>query len=551
MPALPFPNPIQTSPSSDSTSGGGFSGPTCPPIITISNICGQISRVSCSCVNSGPKNPISPAGWETIEVGEEGSGGYTGGGTYPNGGTTLNPTTQTVTLGGGPSSWSPPYYSYTGYMELRLNCSDGSYHVIDTWNTQAGGPSRNLISQTTNPCGASSPPPNLGDKDTPEKCSQAASANSSYNISWNCQTFLEDSCTEKTDIVYREDANSDLANMLDQIKAFFVSSKTSEITPEVRKQLTITRLRNTITLGGHLAADAIKSVIAQIDSIVDAEGKIIVNSRNLYNLNIPNGGDNITTLFGTMSKKDYIIQLLKAADKSVTNTINAGGKPLRDLLEASGKSNLTGPTVEGLDKASILRKRALARKAGKIGGVILAIGQISDALADGDLTADDILNLLKAGLPTAPECVVSDPSKPREVDPDVQWLMDQVDQLNDYNDPYSKPPKSLDDTIDEFLGPDRNGPFRSQFFIPRPNSQNGNVLDGSIPTPSIIYNNNLLNNNMGFPSISFPSVSIPKSPDDDIIIIDDPGWDRSPVITSPGFPSPPESEPIYYPFRQN
>ena len=145
-----------------------------------------MSNPNCNCVNLGPKNPITPAGWETIEVGSDGYGGYTGGGSYPNGGTTLNPTTQTVTLGGGPSSWSPPYYYYTGYMQLRLNCSDGSYHVIDTWNTQEGGPSRNLISQTMNPCGASSPPPTLPTNGDPAACFAAAAANPDYRIGLSC-----------------------------------------------------------------------------------------------------------------------------------------------------------------------------------------------------------------------------------------------------------------------------------------------------------------------------------------------------------------------------
>lgn len=151
---------------------------------------------NCNCVNLGPRNPNNPTGWEVIEVGEDGSGGYTG--NYPRGTTNIDPTTQTVTLNSLPSSWNPPYYGYTGFLQLRLNCSDGSYTILDSWTSQNGQPTdtddprnsggiRNFISsQTLNPCGASSPPPVLPTTNDPAACFAAASANPSYRIGLSC-----------------------------------------------------------------------------------------------------------------------------------------------------------------------------------------------------------------------------------------------------------------------------------------------------------------------------------------------------------------------------
>jgi hypothetical protein len=66
--------------------------------------------------------------------------------------------------------------------------------------------------------------------------------------------------------------------------------------------------------------------------------------------------------------------------------------------------------------------------------------------------------------------------------------------------------------------------------------------------PSVVRNNQLLYSNNGFPSTSFPVLKVPK--------------EESGIITSPGFPTPPEGmpisgpgfptpEPIYYPFTRN
>jgi hypothetical protein len=70
----------------------------------------------------------------------------------------------------------------------------------------------------------------------------------------------------------------------------------------------------------------------------------------------------------------------------------------------------------------------------------------------------------------------------------------------------------------------------------------------SSPSSSFMSNNNQLNQNYGFPSTSFPVIKVPKQ--------------ESGIITSPGFPTPPEGtpisgpgfptpEPIYYPFTRN
>jgi hypothetical protein len=42
-----------------------------------------------------------------------------------------------------PSSWTPPTYSYNGYMELQRNCGDG-WATEQQWTTRNGGPTQSL-----------------------------------------------------------------------------------------------------------------------------------------------------------------------------------------------------------------------------------------------------------------------------------------------------------------------------------------------------------------------------------------------------------------------
>jgi len=80
-----------------------------------------------------PDNPVdppeccsSPEGccqWRIIEVGDNV--------TYQSGGPGTSP----------PSSWTPPSYSYEGYMELQTNCN-GTWTTQSQWTTINGGPTQ-------------------------------------------------------------------------------------------------------------------------------------------------------------------------------------------------------------------------------------------------------------------------------------------------------------------------------------------------------------------------------------------------------------------------
>jgi hypothetical protein len=87
-----------------------------------------------------------------------------------------------VTLNDLPGSFTPPSYAYTGYMSLRIFCSNGTSFAIDNWTTINGGPAHTLSNSAQNSCGASTNPPNTSTIDNPTSCSSIAAANPSYNI---------------------------------------------------------------------------------------------------------------------------------------------------------------------------------------------------------------------------------------------------------------------------------------------------------------------------------------------------------------------------------
>jgi hypothetical protein len=89
---------------------------------------------------------ITPTSWSLAEVGSSGSGG-TG---YGSGGVSASGPDFVLT-GLGPS-FTPEYYSYTGYLRLEVTCSDGSKQTIDSWTTIDGGPTRSFNHTYSNPC---------------------------------------------------------------------------------------------------------------------------------------------------------------------------------------------------------------------------------------------------------------------------------------------------------------------------------------------------------------------------------------------------------------
>ncbi len=48
-----------------------------------------------------------------------------------------------------PASWTPPYYSYPGFMELQMKCGDGDWQTVQQWTTQDGEPTTIFNSPNT------------------------------------------------------------------------------------------------------------------------------------------------------------------------------------------------------------------------------------------------------------------------------------------------------------------------------------------------------------------------------------------------------------------
>jgi len=512
-------------------SNGGFTPPQCP-IETTTTKCEPITITSCNCVNSGPRNPISPAGWQTIEVGEDGQGGYAGGtgdASYPNGVSTLNPTTQMVTLGGGPSSWAPPYYEYTGYMELRLNCSDGSYHVIDSWHTRQGGPSRNLISQAMNPCGTQGPIEDVSGRDEND-CNNARTAFPDYNISYNCTSITVDQCEDIT------------------------TTDFTDATPELKDGVGLDKLLQLAAAGAPLSA---QQTIFKGGRLVTAVQTKLMNimldnpPKDLYGLSRP---DVIKKLYDNLDW-DKIAETYKAGPggkgainvvwkniDSISDDVQLRNK-WKELAEAAFEKAkpLAQEAIDNLDNlpanqkaafgkrlADFLAKHPTLLKCSRYGAGALGIALfLSDALEASELGSSDEITW---------NCPPNPGGNNTGTTGSGGGLTPQGDGTF----------KSPNGTIVPRFNP--NGGSRSQFGPP----SSSNTLDmnklNNTQIPSVVRNNQLLHSNDGFPTTSFPVLKTVK--------------EESGIITSPGFPTPPEGmpisgpgfptpEPIYYPFTRN
>jgi len=89
---------------------------------------------------------LTPTGWSLAEVGSTGTDDYG----YGSGG--VSDSGENFVLNGLGSSFTPPSFSYTGYLRLVVTCSDGSKQTIDSWTTINGGPARSFPNTYPNPC---------------------------------------------------------------------------------------------------------------------------------------------------------------------------------------------------------------------------------------------------------------------------------------------------------------------------------------------------------------------------------------------------------------
>jgi hypothetical protein len=507
MPILPFQDPLIQSndPPGVGEGGGGFSPPQCP-ITTTRTVCEPATTTSCSCINSGPKNPVAPSSWRLTEVGDSGTGGYDYiGGWRSSTTTSYDPTTQTATLNGAPSSWNPPYpYGYTGYMRLILNCSDGSSHVLDSWTTINGHPTSNpggshpIISSTMNPCGTQGPIEDVSGRDE-AGCNNARTAFPDYNISWNCVTSTEESCSEVTDTTYVE------AVMAGMFGGLFGAAKPTLSNAERIKYLS-EMLKN---FKGYDLSDKVAGY-----KEIYTNGKLTA-LKPIFTAKPDNMSDLAWRTYKTLTNK-----AVDELNKEVLN-YTSGGKP----------SELLKKILSNTDES-----KAVLKKIGK-GATIAGILAILIFGSDEPLDAA-IIDIL-----TDPNSVG---------DGEIRWECPDVGGNNtgDTTGGVGNPDGSIGLPNGKQVSPSYNGsPSRSKFFYNNNSSININSLNNSSTTSSsFMSNNNQLNQNYGFPSTSFPVLKVPKQ--------------ESGIITSPGFPTPPEGmpisgpgfptpEPIYYPFTRN
>jgi hypothetical protein len=386
MPILPFPElPKPPSPvggtGSCVTGGGGFSPPQCP-ITTTRTVCEPKTVTSCSCINGGPKNPISPASWSVSEVGSDGSSNIG----YEAGSTTYNPTTQTVTLDGIPSSYNPPAYYYTGYMRLTLTCSDGSSHVLDSWTTNNGHPtddptgSHSLQSSFPNPCGASSSSPDLGDKDTQAECNQAAAANSSYNISWSCVDIIVDDCTETSETTFTDATPAIQASILAAIAARIAGDfpiDLKDLSPTARASLIEAMIDSSPYPG---AKEIIKNI-----HFDPATGTIRVDYHKFGDPQISGFGEKAYKKFKEQMEsvvKGYNETFLKGTQKITTQS--TVGKKFLELLKKGGKLSTSlasklSPCLRRIPAIAILLGGAAAASSADAFAYAIADGGLGDS----------------------------------------------------------------------------------------------------------------------------------------------------------------------------
>lgn len=501
MPILPFPElPKPPSPVGGSgsciTGGGGFSPPQCP-VVTTRTVCEPVITTSCNCINNGPKNPLSPSVWYINEVGSDGLSNVG----YEAGSVTYNPTTQTVVLDGIPSSYNPPSYGYTGYMVVRIDCFDGSSHVLDSWTVINGHPtndptgSHSISSSYTNPCGASSPPPDLGDKDTQAECNQAAAANSSYNILWTCTDITVDNCTEISETTFTDATPAIQASILAAIAARITGDSPIDLknlSPTARASLIEAMIESSPYPGA-------KQIIKNIN-FDPATGKIRIDYYKFGDQEISSMGEKAYKKFREQMdsvSKGYDNTLLKGTEKITTNS--TVGKRFLEILKKGGKLSTSlasklSPCLRRIPGIAILLGGAAASS---------SADAFAYAIADGGLGDSDISWSCEGASGDGGGDGGNGPGEGNNND----------GQLNS-NDGIFLPNGNYKDSnnrISNPIGrPDSQTPSRGNFIRGNfsTNINMSNLSNGSPPSSN--KNNHTMNLNYGIPMTSFPVLKVAK-----------------------------------------
>jgi len=545
MPILPFTDPMFPPPRSPET-GGGFPPQSCQPHVV--STCEPITFNICSCVNQGY---APPSGWVLLMA-------VAGDGVFPiaNGSVSYNSSDETVTLNNLPESYmrSGGSWSPLTTLILGLNCTEGcNNQELAIWDNYGEFSTNPPLIQNTPVRFTTNTFPNrccaedlvdVSTITTKQACDQAAAdnPNSDNNIVWQCTTVQAERCTERLETTFD---NTDTAGLLRDALGFLYRVRMDQADKLLeqlsdRSLLIAEDLRH--AFGGDIALEAINGSEIKLtiqDFIDDSDPKIKAGPN--YKTKIPDSfrTETLTTPFGKVTKYDWIMSRIKKSIENVDNLYKKGGNELRQKLlkaRANGANTIITEVREDIIEKLVKARRA-ARKSngGGKGGKIGAIGLIltllttgSDVLADlSDGKIDDfqpLMDLLQSELSMGGGCSVymtdeNGNTIGGEPDPDMEALRRLIEDATK-DDPTFKSPRSLDDIINEYFGPDPAGPrppfpgderpSRSQFFIPKPNSQpNIDMNDRTMTVPSQNLNNQLLNNNLGSPLKSFPSILAP------------------------------------------
>jgi len=551
MPILPFTNPVGSLTLAPSE-GGGFPPQGCAPILTVTSVCSPISLIICSCINKGY---APPSGWTLLmAIAEAGVVAVLGGSV------TYNSSNETVTLndlpesyirpGAGGGSWAPGTT-----LILNVSCSDGyntqQLAIWDNYGIHSLNPQLIFnvpVTFTTNTfpnrCGAE----DLVDVSTittKEACDQAAAdnPNSDNDIVWECTTVQAQRCTERLETTFGNgngDQAADTASLRDALAALFrsptqdidnIKQKLTDRALLMQKQI-YNQLKNTGGLGFDWVADALKGLdLKKIElDTLDENGKPLNQARFNWTKTIPESFRNIpitdpeTNLPTT--KYDWIKKQIDRANKTLNNTSeDTLSKILKGLDKSKLNLDIPDKTVIARLLSNARRARELAKKlkgAGKLLGPIGALlavigagGEVFADLSDGQLDSlEPLMDLLENEISMGGGCRTFTRDENGnaiygEPDPDMEALMRVIEDATK-EQPRFRSPRSLDDVIEEYFGPDPSGPSRSRFFIPKPNSQsNMDMYDSTMTISSQTLNNQLLNNNLGSPLRSFPSILAP------------------------------------------
>ena len=539
MPILPFYDPM-VPPSLPPSEGGGVSGGSCPPTVTVVRNCEPVTFNICSCVNQGYAPPSS---WTLLmAIGGESVS------PVANGSVSYNSSNETVTLNDLPESYIRPggsWFPLTTIL-LNLNCTGGcntqQLAIWDNYGPFSTNPpliQYTPVTFTTNAFSNRCCAEDLVDVSTittKEACDQAAAdnPNDDNNIVWQCTTVQAERCTERLETTFGNGDQTDTAGLLGgALGSLFGMGK---ISPQTKIDL-ISILMQGTDQGARLFREnkiLADEILLNLDDLVNAAtNKPVTNVTISLELSNKLRDTPITVNGKETNVYDFIINELKRNTKRVNGWINGQEpddlkkylKKLKDIKDGIEK-NFKLIDIGGLSQAEILRRRAIARKLGKrlgmIGGLLALFGAGSEVLAalsdgkfdNGDL--DSLMGLLENEISMGGGCrvITTDENGNTnwgEPDPDMEALMRVIEDATK-EQPRFRSPRSLDDIIDEYFGPDPSGPSRSRFFIPKPNSQsNMDMYDSTMTISSQKLNNQLLNNNLGSPLKSFPQIMSPQS----------------------------------------